>query len=77
MNENSRQIHKVGPSRMYGQHNVRVTIKDNIEQSIDKGDPPNPRIEIDFSDWVWNRSWVPGLEGRDSTDLAAVTESEF
>ena len=55
---------------MCGQHNVRASAGDNT----DKGHTPNARTEIKISDPAGNRALAAGLEGRDSTDHATVTD---
>ena len=55
---------------MCGQHNIRVSAVD----STDKGHTPNPRIGIKIPDPAGNRTRVAGLEDRDSTDHATVTD---
>ena len=55
---------------MCGQHNIRVSAVD----SKDKGHTPNPRIGIKIPDPAGNRTRVAGLEDRDSTDHATVTD---
>ena len=44
-----------------------------VDRTQDKGNTPNPRIWIKISDHAGNRTWVAGLEGRDSTDHASAT----
>ena len=43
MDQKAREIHKVGPPWMCGQHNGRVTAGDDTGQNTAKGQTPNPR----------------------------------
>ena len=52
---------------MCGQHNVRASAEDNTGQNTDKGHTPSPNTEIKIPE-------PAGLEGRDSTDHATVTD---
>ena len=59
---------------MCGQHNVRASAEDNTDRTQIKDTHPNPRTEINIPDPAGNRTWVAGLEGRDSTDHATATD---
>ena len=43
------------------------------DRTQDKEHTPNPRTGIKIPDPARNRTWVAGLEGRDSTDLSTAT----
>ena len=72
---NTRHIHKDCLPWMCGQHNVRVTARDNTGQNTDKGHTTSPRIEIKISESAGNWTRASGLEGRDCTDHVATTDS--
>ena len=74
MDQNTGQIHKGGPPRMCGQHNVRASAGQSTGHDIDKGHTPNPRIGIKIPDPAGNRTRAAGLEDRDSTDHATATD---
>ena len=59
---------------MCGQHNVRNSIEDNTGQNTDKAHTSNPWTKIKIPDTAGNRTRTAELEGRDSTDLATVTD---
>ena len=59
---------------MCGQHSVRASAEDNTGQNTDKGHTPNPRTDIKIPDPAGNRTRDAGLEGRDSTEHATVTD---
>ena len=59
---------------MCGQHNARVSAGDSTGQNTYKGHTLSPRIGIKSPDPAGNRTRAAGLEGRDSTDHATVTD---
>ena len=61
---------------MCGQHNVRASTEDRTEHR-QRTHTPNPRTEIKIPDPAGNRIRAAGLEGRDSTDHATVTDVKF
>ena len=53
---------------------VSATAGDNTEQNIDKGHTSSPRIKLKISDPAGTQTQAAGLQVRDSTDHAMVTE---
>ena len=74
MDQNTRQIHKGGPPRMCGQHNVRATAGDNRGQNTARRHTPRRRIEFEIPDLAGNRTRADVLEVKNSTDCTTATD---